>query len=569
MFRRAFFYLFLVTLVAESGFSQGSSSQSQGPAPTTTIYSKTELVYVPVVVRDKDGKHVRGLTREAFAVEQDGVPQTVSIFEEVSGPRKEPNAISVGDGFVTNVTPEKSDRQLTVIVLDLMNTPIIRQGEAQRAVIRYLGNNARATHPIALFALNSSGLQQIYSFTEDPALLIRALQKFGTQAGGAADNTAENRAEVDRLESVEGSMAAGDAGMTAIYGRLLAAVKRGNTAYQVSTIRGTLASLEQLAGALAGVPGRKSVIWATAGFPFILDDPDSFENRGTELMDDYARVWKLMNSASVAIYPVDVTGLDAVGMAGSGIYGNDQRITGAQVQSAAHGVGMQMTPGMERQDSLRAIASATGGRAFLNRNDLDKAFEEADSDSADYYLLGYYLKKSPKPGWHRLKATVDVPHSSVRARDGFYSGTAVKAGDKSSRREFATAMAGPIDYTSVTFAARAEVDSKKCSGGKCLVIAETVIPPQSLVIDRDDANFVNFDIAVLALAPDEKVGGESSETIRLHLTPQSLQEVMSTGITYRGKVHLAPGTYDLRVAVRDNQTGKIGTVRTNVTVPKF
>jgi VWFA-related protein len=527
------------------------------------------LVYVPVVVRDKDGKHVRGLTKDAFTVQQDGAPQTISVFEEVSGPRKERTAISVGDGFVTNVTPETNDRQLSVIVLDLMNTPVIRQGDAQRAVIQYLGNNALATHPIALFALTTSGLQQIYSFTEDPALLIRALQKFGSQSGGAADITAENQAEVDRLKAVEGAAAAGDAGMQSIVARLVAATKRGNVAYQVSTIRGTLASLEQLAGALAGVPGRKSVIWATAGFPFILDDPESFENRGTELMDDYARIWKLLNSASVAVYPVDVTGLNAVGMAGTGIYGNDQRITGAQVQSVAHGVGIAMTPGLERQDSLRAIASATGGKAFLNRNDLDHAFEEADSDSADYYLLGYYLKKSAKPGWHKLKATVDVPRSSIRARDGFYSGTPVKAGDKSTRREFATAIAGPIDYTSVPFASRAEVDSKKCSGGKCLVVAETVIPPQSLVINRDDANFVNFDIALLALAPNEKVAGESSETIRLHLTPQSLQEVMSTGITYRGKVHLPAGTYDLRVAVRDNQTGKIGTIRTNVTVPKL
>ena len=571
MFRRPFCFIFILIVAVGLGFSQNasSSSQSQEPAPTITIYSKTELVYVPIVVRDKDGKHVPGLTREQFTVQQDGKEQKISVFEEISGPRKKQNSISVEDGFVTNVTPAISDRQLTVIVLDLMNTPVIRQGEARRAAIQYLGNNARPNHPIAMFALTSSGLQQIYSFTEDPSLLIKALQKFGTRAGGAADINADSRAEADRLEAVEGAAAGADPAMQSIVERLIAATKRGNVAYQVSTIRGTLASLEQLAGALAGVPGRKSVIWATAGFPFILDDPESFENRGTELMDDYARVWKLLNSASVSIYPVDVTGLDAVGMAGTGIYGNDQRITGAQVQSVAHGIGIAMTPGTERQESLRAIASATGGRAFLNRNDLEQAFAEADADSADYYLLGYYLKDSPKPGWHKLKASVGVPHVTIRARDGFYSGTPVKAGDKSSRREFATAMAGPIDYTSVSFAARAEVDTTKCTGGKCLVIAETVIPPQSLVINREDRNFVHFDIALLAMAPNEKVGGESSETVKVHLTPESLAEVMSTGITYRGKIHLAPGSYDLRIAARDNQTGKIGTVRINITVPKL
>jgi VWFA-related protein len=455
---------------------------------------------------------------------------------------------------------------LTVIVLDFMNTPIIRQGEALQAVIKYLGNSARPNHPIALFALNSNGLRQIYSFTEDPALLINALQTIGSKSGEAADQVAKNHSEVQRLEA-EKAMFGGDPAMAAIYERLISATKLINVYYQESAIRTTLAALEQLAGAMAGVPGRKSVIWATAGFPFIFDDPHGFEGRGTQMMDDYARTWKLLNSASVAVYPVDVTGLESVGMSGAGIYGNDERITGAQVQDAAHGIGSQILPGLEQHDSLRAIADATGGRAFLNRNDLDEAFEEADSDSAEYYLLGYYLKQSPKPGWHKLKASVNVPHGTVRARDGFYAGASVKETDKNTRREFATALAGPIDYTSVQFASRAEVDMQKCSGGKCLVVAETVIPPQSLVINQEDKNYVNFDVALLAVGPDEKIKGESSETVRLHLTPESLAQVMETGITYRGKVNLPPGSYDLRLAIRDNQTGKIGTVRTNVTVP--
>jgi VWFA-related protein len=567
MFRRPFCLSFFLIFATVLGVSQSASPARQSQEPTTTIYSKTELVYVPVVVQGKDGKHISGLTKDSFTVQQDGVAQKISIFEEVSGPRARERGITVEGGFVTNATPETTDRQLTVIVIDFMNTPVLKQGEARTAVIKYLGSNARPNHPIAMFALTSSGLRQIYSFTEDSKLLVAALQKIGSKSGEAADQNAKNLSEVQRLEA-EKAMFAGDAAMAAIYQKLIDATKLINVYYQETSIRTTLAALEQLAGAMSGVPGRKSVIWATAGFPFIFDDPHSFEGRGTQMMDDYARVWKLLNSASVAVYPVDITGLEAVGMSSQGIYGNDERVTGRQVQSAAHGFEPQYLPGPEQQDSLRAIAQATGGKAFLNRNDLDHAFEEADNDSADYYLLGYYLKQTPKPGWHKLKATVNVPHSTLRARDGFYAGAPVKEGDKGTRREFATALAAPIDYTSVPFASKAEVEPGKCSGGKCLVVAETVIPPQSLEINREDKNFVNFDIALLAIGADEKIGGESSETVRVHLTPESLAQVMSTGITFRGKVHLAPGTYDLRVAIRDNQTGKIGTVRTNITVPK-
>lgn len=563
------FVLSIFLCPALLAFAQTAPNAQQGQEPpTTTIYSKSELVYVPVVVRGKDGKHIGGLKKDAFTVQQDGTPQPISVFEEISGPRAKERGLTVEEGFVTNATPETSDRQLTVIVMDVMNTPIIRQGEARQAVIKYLAKTARANHPIALFALNSNGLRQIYSFTEDPKILIQALEKIGNKSGEASDQISKNQSEVERLQA-EQAMFGGDPAMAAIYDRLINATKVINVYYQESSIRTTLAALEQLAGAMSGVPGRKSVIWVTAGFPFIFDDPHSFEGRGTQMMDDYARTWKLLNSASVAVYPVDVRGLEAVGMSSAGIYGNDERVTGAQVESQARGIGINSTPGLEQQDSLRAIAEATGGKAYLNRNDLDKAFSDADDDSAEYYLLGYYLKQTPKPGWHKLKASVNVPHGLIRARDGFYTGAPVKESEKGPRREFATALAGPIDYTSVQFASRAEVDRQKCSGGKCLVVAETIIPPQSLTIDQQNKNYVDFDIAVLAVKPDEKIGGESSETVKLHLTPESLAQVMETGITFRGKVHLPPGSYDLRVAIRDNQTGKIGTVRTNVTVPSI
>lgn len=548
--------------------AQKAAAPQDQEAPTTTIRSQTQLVYVPIVVRGKDGKHLTGLTKEAFTVQQDGTPQQISVFEEISGPRAKERGLSVDPGFVTNATPETSDRQLTVIVLDVMNTPIMRQADARQAVIKYLGKSARANHPIALFALNSNGLRQVYSFTEDPKLLIAALQKIGSKSGEAFDQISKNQSDVERLQA-EQAMFGGDPAMAAIYERLINATKVINVYYQETSIRTTLAALEQLAGAMSGVPGRKSVLWVTAGFPFVFDDPHSFENRGTQMMDDYARTWKLLNSASVSVYPVDVRGLEAVGMSSAGIYGNDERVTGAQVQDAAHGYGPQILPGPEQQDSLRAMADATGGKAYLNRNDLDQAFSEADNDSSEYYLLGYYLKQTPKPGWHKLKANVNVPHGLVRARDGFYTGAPIKETEKGPRREFVTALAGPIDYTSVQFASRAEVDRQKCSGGKCLVIAETIIPPQAIIIDQQNKNYVDFDIAVLAVKPDEKIGGESSETVKLHLTPESLAQVMETGITYRGKVHLPPGSYDLRIAIRDNQTGKIGTVRTNITVPSI
>lgn len=152
----------------------------------------------------------------------------------------------------------------------------------------------------------------------------------------------------------------------------------------------TLYALQELAQSAAGIPGRKSVIWASGGLPFILNDPDSLMGIDTTLMSDYEQTWKVMNDANVAVYPVDAHGLVAPDIDMQSM--TSKNTIGGQFPGTKGGRSQfSIDPAQNLQDSLRAFANATGGKACYNRNDLDQCFALAAEDASQYYMLTYYL----------------------------------------------------------------------------------------------------------------------------------------------------------------------------------
>ena len=143
------------------------------------LTARTDLVLVPVLVTDKSGKHVSGLQKEAFRIEENSNVRSVSVFEETKteklASRGKGTALEGSSNFVPG---DEHLWRLTTIVLDLINTPWIRQLEAKRQLIDYLLRSASHDEPMALFGLNSSGLHQLHPFTTDTRVLIDALRKF-------------------------------------------------------------------------------------------------------------------------------------------------------------------------------------------------------------------------------------------------------------------------------------------------------------------------------------------------------------------------------------------------------
>src|SRR5215470_19348407 len=116
--------------------------------PQTTLTSRTELVSVPVIVTDRFGSHLHGLKKEDFTVYEEGVEQPISVFEEVEPSEAKPGPSPDPPDQFTNLRPDDaSNRQLTIVLIDMLNTPVPDQVHAKDEVVKYLTDPANAGHP--------------------------------------------------------------------------------------------------------------------------------------------------------------------------------------------------------------------------------------------------------------------------------------------------------------------------------------------------------------------------------------------------------------------------------------
>jgi len=318
----------------------------------------------------------------------------------------------------------------------------------------------------------------------------------------------------------------------------------------------TLQAMQQVAQALSGFPGRKSLIWASGGFPFSVSDntmqlAPAGRDSLTDVLPMYEHTWQLLNNAEIALYPVDVKGLQAVGM------------PSAAVSNPGRNYGRNMTwRNLDTQATLQTFASMTGGRAYYNSNDLVKGFRNAVDDSAQYYMLGYYLDRTKtKSGWRKLAVKVKRDHVDIRARSGFFVTNATIDPESSRNSDVSSALQSPLDFTSLALVARWNKIEPSQEPGKKRVNFEMHLAADPALIDDADNNHLVLEFLAMAKTPEGKpIDHPAGQKVDAHLTPEKLEAVRRIGLAYNGALELAPGEYTVRFVVRDGLSGRIGSV---------
>ena len=349
--------------------------------------------------------------------------------------------------------------------------------------------------------------------------------------------------------------------------------------YTRDTIQRTLAAFKQIAEAFKAVPGRKTLIWATGGFPFMIDDPLSFNRMGVDMVDEYEKTWRTLIAANVAVYPVDVVGLmnsyytSTYNSASSSSSSSSSTSTSTSY-GESRGFPMRSTTipydqRHEQQETMRSIASSTGGRACIDSNGLEKCFSDAVDDSRTYYMLGFYLQNGDsKAGWRKLKVKADVNGAHVRAREGFYVASPTEDTPANRRKQINDALLSPIAYTGVRLrvrplteasgpsnAAQAEKQSAKRNSSFIVTIAA-----DNFSIDPTKTNTLDLEVAAVAFDGKGDPVSQDAHSVSLQLKAESLSTFNKTGLRIGEVLDLAPGKYQMKFAVRDNSTGQMGTV---------
>jgi len=556
-----------------------SAQQAATDEPSLTIRTNTRLVVVDVVVTDKKGQPVTGLKAEDFALEENGKKQKVSLFFAPgagNGSNPTPTPAGILSNRPENVRPAGVP---IVLLLDAANSQFRDQAYARSQMLKYVVEQGQSGHPMAVLTLTDR-LRVLQQFTSDPQVLLTAIKSIRPQepilqSAGPAPESHGVTTGLDRGGSGGGAASSGVASAQLAV-REFADLQVGYNLERRTLI--TIEAMKGLARILGGLPGRKNVVWLTASLPFDLV-PEDRNVSDAELLADlpgqgrqrsvsvnaagtYAaesrqlhgqqikEAESLLASSSIAIYPVDVTGLMS-GMERSADRGGSVYSDTAISGRALGGVSAQEAA----QGTMREIAAQTGGKAYVNQNEIKDGIILAVSDENASYSLGYYPENKKWDGKFRsLKVKVDKGDTQVRYRKGFYALDPAQDKKANFEQDVAAALELGAPATQVSFMAQA----KPTDPGKMRVIF--LVDAHTLSAeDAGGGKKMNVIFYASVYSADGKNMGTRSLKVDRTFDAATYQQLLDKGMMVPIDMDKPAAGQVLRLAVLDNKTGFIGT----------
>lgn len=401
-----------------------TSSTEQGAQATPVFKTTARDVVLDVVVTKGSGDAVTGLGKQDFSVTEDGQPQTVDFFDEHTASEATTNTAPemppLPAGAVTNVPPAAAGDAVNVLLLDSLNTPAQDQANVHREILDFLKKMKPGTR-MAIFTLGSK-LRFVQGFTTDSSALLAALKEGeqGEKHGRTRSDAADDASEIAGLQAMRASGFATDT--------LQAEQANARATDQAARASMTFQALTYLAQYLAGVPGRKNLLWFASTFPVVIfpsqEETKSIEKnpalRGT--LERAKETADLFTTAQISIYPIGAGGMmtesamdaDAAGPgapAGMGHAGStaDGPMSNGTMSPFVAGAGERA----QVVNEMEQLAASTGGKAFYNTNDLNGAMEKAIDDGASYYTIGYSPTDKTMDGSFR-RIDVKVTHGKYK-----------------------------------------------------------------------------------------------------------------------------------------------------------
>lgn len=550
------------------------ATKRAGDEAKVEFKSESVLVQVPVVIADKSGNHVLNLKKEDFQVFENGKEQKITSFEEVVANKSPLSAVKSRPGEFSNLATAQGEppRSIVVVALDTINTPMLDQAYARKQLLKYLSKNLDSNQVFGLVIITSGGLKVIHGLTGDSRQLIEALNRV------TSEQPALTGVSIDaQVAAVSGNIPTDSVTLLSA-GYVQQALSDFATASdapvaffkQERAIEATMQAFLEIAWSLSGLPGKKSVIWATGGLPFYLETPDVVPGGpGGDLSSLYERTMATLNESNISLYPVNVSGL-LNGMAAA-----DPSIPFMGVNlvpsDAMQHVADRSWLTTSKLETLKDFAAMTGGIAGYNTNDIAGLFKRAVDDSSGYYLLGYYLDtKNTKPGWRELKVKLRQKNkdrdAEVRARSGFFVTNATMNPEIERKNDLDVAVLSPFDSTGLPLTVSwLGMSAGAANGANRKVEFGLQLPSNALTLGPQ--NLMAFDYTAMAYsAKDGKQVNSVGKTIQGNITNDRVIQIQLRGLGFKNDLELAPGEYSVRFVVRDNVSGRVGSVTAPITV---
>ncbi|MGA2597827.1 MAG: VWA domain-containing protein [Bryobacteraceae bacterium] len=392
----------------------------------TTIKVDVRQVLVPVIVTDRDGHHVTGLTRADFRVFEDGVEQKISGFSvenagtgvlaAATDAAVEPSGASLPTPVQPAAPKPAPVRRTYVICIDSLHSGFANLVTVRQALLKLFHAEQPGDAQYIMLAIGTT-TQLLQNTTTDPEKVLHAIESkefqklfLASRKSSLQDNLTAYR---QKLDEVRAACDAGDpmCQMKSSLPSGASAIAAEDRVYNMAFLSQFQSMVQQLSRAtdrrtvvlisdgFGLVPGKEAFALLVAYFP----EFGSYGLRTVDRMPDLDPILRLAANRNVPIYTIDSRGLytspffDASNPGGS-----------AKMMPAVQNI--MESNASDAGDTLSEIASATGGTAFQNRNDLLTGMQRAFADGRQYYMLAYVSGNSNADGKFRS--------ISVRLRDG-------------------------------------------------------------------------------------------------------------------------------------------------------
>ncbi len=542
-----------------------------------------ELVEVDVVVTDRHGRPVTDLPLEDFVLREDGRPQRVAFFLAGEVGRPSARVSDAPPSGPAQVEMRPATGRHVVFAIDDWHMSAESLVRSKDALKRLVAEQLAAEDEVAVVTTSGS-LGLLQPFTRERATLRRAIDRIGfrqrrADAGGRA-NMSEYQAQaiergdpqalelaVREIEVREGLSAPVPGARNPRLEVEARGMARNLLSQALDMSRSTLDALEEALRSLEAVPGRKLVVLVSDGFLLGAGTTDSRSLDLRALMDVATR-------ARVSVFALHPRGLQALPTGGD----------------ASRQALVQTLPGLveryEREgdralrEGMSDLAESTGGFIVHSTNDLDAALARILDANAAAYLLAYEPLHESAGRFRRIEVKLPRhPELTVHARRGYFSpderaartALAVSDGEAAprTRRDAAVrlALASLVPLHDVPLVIAADfVDAPK--EGSRLVIRAHVEGGRLAFENAEGRRDADLEFVSVVYAEDGSVAVQpEGQRAEMRLSTANYERVIREGLGYQRSVAIKPGSYQVRVVVRDERSGRLGSAWRWIDVP--
>jgi VWFA-related protein len=552
--------------------SAGPPSAAAAPSartqpPQIPIQSTTRLIQLNVIAQDKNGKPVTGLTKDDFVISDNGKPQEISVFSEESSAAAAPAATRDPDVYTNRASQTPG---VTIILIDAMNTRFDDLAMARSEFtdfLSHLGSEDR----VAIFALGEK-LDALQNFTNDPRALLAAMRSSATSNSShvlATDPTLQEGLMPGN--PADANQASENGGLFDTYDEWVREAMQVETdASNVDRVKRTADALVAIANYVRPIPGRKNLVWISAAFPFNLnmDQTDYLSETGSHtppdkesFHDEIESAVRAANDADLAIYPVDPRGLIPPSTMDIGSPGMPAR-PGASTPRPVYTSVPTPTgaPSQDVFDTMKSIASWTGGRYSIESNDIGDALHKALDDARDSYAIGFYPDHNQWNGEYRdIKVSVKRAGVELHYRKGYIASPEAVLGANEHQAIEQNAIYSPLNSTALGMTVKLQRSSD--AGAANAVDAQIHVDPQNIqLVSGPDQSIASADVVIAQFDPRGKLLDAKDHAMKFVFAQNNLEHWNQFGFGLNVTIAPLTGASSLRFVVCDAQSNATGSL---------